>query len=95
MAEPAGVSAVTHDELLDEVQNLRNACASMMREMLLLMRPASGEPSPLAAQPILDAYATEAISGGRARELLRCWARGASREEIVALLPKDEVPHEN
>lgn len=80
---------MTHDELLDELTRLRETCASMMREMLVFMRPQDGDPRPLDAQPILDAYASELISGGRARELLLCWSKGAKREELVAMLPDE------
>lgn len=85
---------MTHDELLNEVAHLRGTCSAMLKEIVLLLRPKAGEPLPLAAQPILDAYAEEVISGGRARELLRLWAHGATREEIVSMLPNDEVHHE-
>lgn len=81
---------MTHDELLDEVARFRKAYTTLMQEMMIITRQKAGEPSPLAAMPILDAYAEEAISGGRARELLRCWAHGATREEICSMLPKDE-----
>lgn len=39
------------------------------------------------AMPILVAYADAEISGGKARELLLAWLRGASSEEIVQMLP--------
>jgi hypothetical protein len=82
---------MTHEELLDEVARFRKAYTLLMQEMLIMTRKKAGEPYLLAAQPILDAYAEEAISGGRARELLRCWAHGATREEIVAMLPEESV----
>lgn len=65
-------------------------CVALTRELLLLTKRPEGEPSPMAAMPILDAYADERISGGKARELLRCWMRGGSTDDIVTLLPPVE-----
>jgi hypothetical protein len=71
---------MTHDELLDEVERFRKAYITLMQEMMIITRKKADEPSPLAAMPILDSYAEEAISGGRARAfaLLGAWchARG-------------------
>ena len=53
-------------------------------------RPADEEPGWMDAMPILNAYAAEQISGGRARELLRFWVRGATHDELVEALPRDE-----
>lgn len=79
--------------LLRRARNLQEAVMYQLAEIMLLSRRVEGEPSPLDASPIFDAYAAERISGGKARELLLLWLRGAGREEIVTYIP-DEEPEE-
>jgi hypothetical protein len=57
-------------------------------------RATDDEPAWMDAMVILDAYAAEHISGGRARELLRFWVRGATRAELVDALPREAQENE-
>ena len=79
--------------LLRRARNLQEAVMDQLGQIMLLSRRVEGEPSPLDAIPIFDAYAAERISGGKARELLLLWLRGAGREELAAHIP-DEEPEE-
>lgn len=76
--------------LLRRARNLQEAVMDQLGQIMLLSRRVEGEPSPLDASPIFDAYAAERISGGKARELLLLWLRGAGREELASHIPDEE-----
>lgn len=79
--------------LLRRARNLQEAVMYQLAEIMRLSQRTEDEPIPLDASPIFDAYAAERISGGKARELLLLWLRGAGREEIETYIP-DKEPDE-
>lgn len=76
----------------DETAKLRLAIPRLVQELTLASRRREDEPHALNFMPVADAYAEHEISGGKLRELLMLWVRGATREELVALLPKEGEP---
>jgi hypothetical protein len=79
------------DELALTNATLKSTVLRLLQEISLATRRRDGEPAPLNFVPVADAYAAGVISGGKLRELLLLWSRGASREELVDLLPLDDA----
>lgn len=76
----------------DEAEHLKASVVGMGRELLLATRRRAGEPSPMDFMPVVNHYAADEISGGRLRELLLLWHRGATANELIDLLPKAGDP---
>ena len=91
-AAEVGKLAAQRAELREEVEHLKASVVGMGRELLLATRRRAGEPSPMDFMPVVNHYAADEISGGRLRELLLLWHRGATANELIDLLPKAGDP---
>ena len=81
--------AKERDEARAEIERLKASVVGMGRELMLATRRRQGEPSPMDFMPVVNHYAAEQISGGKLRELLLMWHRGATANELIDLLPKE------
>lgn len=88
----ADVMEEERDAAREEVARLKASVVGMGRELLLATRRRQGEPSPMDFMPVANHYAAEQISGGKLRELLLMWHRGATANELIDLLPKEGEP---
>ena len=73
----------------DERYLFNKTIETLQAELRRESRRREDEPHAIDAMPILEAYAGEVISGGRARELLPFWVRGATPKELIEALPSD------
>lgn len=80
-------------KLEGDLNGLKDTVSRLVAELRLASRPLAHEPDPMVLMPVAAWYAAEdGISGGKFRELVRLWVRGATSDELRAMLPGgDEV----
>jgi len=78
-------------KLEDDLRQTKDTVSRLVDELRLASMPLAQEPDPMVLMPVAAWYAAEnGISGGKFRELVRLWVRGATSDELRAMLPGEE-----